>query len=68
MTRLISGSLQYTHSNLGDTGMQCYANMSTNQGCVKLVVAMVMILPGALAAFICACLEGKRIRNRKGTS
>lgn len=68
IARLTHESFQYTHSNLGDEGTQCYANMGTYKACGMLVVAMVMTGPGALAAVFCAWFESRRIKNRWETS
>lgn len=68
MARLTSGSLQRTEHNLGDHGMQCYANMGSYQGCMKLLVAMIMIIPGIITAIVSFWLEYRRVKKRNEAS
>lgn len=68
MARLTSRVLQYAKPNLGDGGTHCLENMGTYQGCVMLMVAVVMTALGAFMALICVVLELLRIREWKKTS
>lgn len=68
METLTSGLVQYAIKNLDDGGTQCFANMSTYQGCVVLLVAVVMTGLGAIMALLCIPLELLRIKEYKNTS
>lgn len=67
VTRLTGGSLQYATTNLGDGGAHCNANMGTYQGCVMLMVIMVVTGVGALTAVTLCVMELIRIRRWRKT-
>lgn len=67
MARLTSLSLQSAKNNLGDEGTHCLENMGTYQGCVILMVTIVMTALGASTALVCSILECLRIRQWKKT-
>lgn len=65
MARLTSGLLQVAILHLGAGATDCLANMGTYQGCVMLMVAIVMVCLGGVMAFACFCMEIRRTKRRK---